>query len=375
MNFEKLDAFMKEMPSRGYPACELAITKDGETVYRTSVGYADAKKTRPASPSDLYWIFSTTKVITCIAAMRLVEEGKLSLSDPVSKYIPSFGDLTVKEKDGTVRPAKTTMTILHLFTMTGGLTYDLNTKHLLAARTADSSTLEIVSAMAKDPLAFDPGATYRYSLCHDVLAAVIEVITGKTFAAYLDELIFTPLGIRDMGFRPTEEQNSRFSALYVYQNGTGGVIERPVENPYILSSRFESGGAGLFSSVDEYMKIITTIACGGTTKDGYRLLKPETIRLMQENHLDNGAINVFSTSRLYGYGWGLCGRVHMNPARSLSLSPVGEFGWDGAANAFVVIDPENRIALFFGAHLHSCTYGYNVIHPILRNLAYDALKA
>ena len=133
MNFSKLDAFMKTMPERGIPGCELAVAKDGEIVYRTSVGFADAAKTKPASKNDLYWIFSATKVITCIAAMRLVEEGKIALDDPVSKYIPEYATMTVKQADGKIVPAKTQMTILHLFTMTGGMTYERKSPSLVRA--------------------------------------------------------------------------------------------------------------------------------------------------------------------------------------------------------------------------------------------------
>ena len=376
MNFAKLDAFMQSMPARGIPGCELAVAKDGKIVYRTSVGYADAAKTQPITNRNLYWIFSATKVITCIAAMRLVEEGKLRLDDPVSKYIPAYANLTVKQKDGTVAPANSVMTIEQLFTMTGGMSYDLGAPSILEALDQKKdSTLDLVCAMAKEPLLFEPGEHYKYSLCHDVLAAVVEVITGMRFSEYLDTLIFKPLGIKDMGFAPNEEQLSRFAAMYTFQSGTMTATEKQLTNRYRLSPNYDSGGAGLFASVDEYIKIIAVIANGGATPDGYRILKPETIALMQENHLHDVARNDFVTDRLFGYGWGLCGRVHMDPTVSLSLSPAGEFGWDGAANAFVMIDPINRVALYYGTQILGCKYGYCVTHPTLRNLVYEGLQA
>ena len=374
MNFSKLDQFMKDMPLRGIPGCELVVTKDGETVYRTCIGYADAKKTKPVTNRDLYWIFSATKVITCIAAMRLVEEGKLHLDDPVAKYIPEYANLNVLREDGSVTPAENVMTVEHLFTMTGGMTYNKNTTAILSAATPTATTLDVVRAMAKDPLSFEPGTHYQYSLCHDVLAAVVEVITGMKFADYLDQLLFKPLGIKDMGFRPNEEQQTRFSAMYKFQSGTMRATETECKNAYHLCPNFDSGGAGLFASVDEYIKIITAIANGGKTKDGYQILKPETIAMMQVNHLHDDARNDFMSGMRFGYGWGLCGRVHMDPNVSLSLSPIGEFGWDGAANAFVMIDPINRIALYYGAQILNCGYGYRVIHPTIRQLVYEGLK-
>ena len=375
MNFNKLDKFMSEMPQRGFPACELAVSKDGEIVYRSGFGYSDSAKTRPVSNKDIYWIFSATKVITCIAAMRLVEEGRIRLDDPVSKYIPEFAHMKVLQKDKTITDAQNTMTIEHLFTMTGGMSYDLKTENIMKASEQNGSTLDVVRAMAKDPLSFEPGTRYKYSLCHDVLAAVVEVVSGMRFSEYLSRYIFEPLGVVDMGFRPTEEQKSRFSALYMYKNGTGSAHEVEIQNRFIITPDYDSGGAGLFSTVDEYMKIITVIACGGTTADGYRILKPETISMMGKNHLPEAGLNDFCNTRLFGYGWGLCGRAHMNPTLSCSLAPVGEFGWDGAAAAFSMIDAKNRVALYFGTHLFGCSYGYHMVHPTIRNLVYEGINS
>ena len=374
MNFSKLDAFLQAMPERGINGCEMAVTKNGDLIYRSFVGYSDAAKTRPVSNRDIYWIYSATKVITCIAAMRLVEEGKISLDDPVSKYIPEYGNLMIQNKDKTLTPAKTPMTVLHLFTMTGGMSYNTKSEAILAASTPTASTLDIVRAMAKDPLGFEPGTHYRYSLCHDVLAAVVEVASGMRFSEYLEKFIFRPIGIVDMGFRPNDEQDARFAAMYDYKNGIAQSIERPCRNSYAFSPNYDSGGAGLFATVDEYIKIITTVACGGTTPDGYPLLKPETIAMMQKNYLCDDALNDFVVHRLFGYGWGLCGRVHINPTLSLSRSPVGEFGWDGAASAFVMIDPINRIALYFGTHVHGCGYIPYVCQSTFRNLLYEGLS-
>ena len=373
MDFSKLDLYMEQMPKRGFPACELSVSRDGEIIYRRGVGYADSAKTRPVSNTDLYWLFSATKVITCIAAMRLVEQGIISLDDPVSKYIPEYASLKILQNDGSLTEAKNVMTIEHLFTMCGGMTYDVANDAIKDAALVTPSTLDMVKAMAKMPLVFEPGTKYKYSLCHDVLAAVIEVATGMLFSEYLQKNLFDPLGVTDMGFHPTEEQISRFSAQYKYKDGTAEATEIPIINKYRLTDEYDSGGAGLFGTVDDYMKIITPIACGGTTPDGYRILKPETIKMMGENRLKGDILNGLSSTRLYGYGWGLCGRAHFDPIRSLSLSPVGEFGWDGAAAAFCMIDPTNRIALYFGTHIFGCNYAYHSVHPTLRNLVYEAL--
>ena len=373
MNFQRIDEFLDKMPDRAFPACEFAVSKDGKIIYRRGVGYADGEGKRPVSDKDIYWIFSATKVITCIAAMQLVEQGKLGLDEPVSKYIPEFAHMKVMGKDKTLTDAQKAMTIEHLFTMSGGMSYDLNTENIKAAKEKNGTTLDIVKAMAKDPLFFEPGTRYKYSLCHDVLAAVIEVVSGMRFSEYLRLNIFEPLGIVDMGFRPTEEQKARFSAMYRYKNGTAQAQQIDINNVYALSPEYDSGGAGLFSTVDEYMKIITAIACGGRAADGYSILKPETIGMMGKNRLTDDGRNDFCNTRLFGYGWGLCGRAHVDPKMSLSLSPVGEFGWDGAAAAFSLIDAKNRIAMYFGTHILGCQYAYHVVHPTLRNLVYECI--
>lgn len=374
MNTERLDKFMDEMPLRGIPGCDLAVTRDGEEVYRRMVGYANLEEKRPIDHNTIYTIFSATKVMTCTAAMRLVEEGRLNLSDPVSDYLPSFGNLTVKQPDGTVAPAKETMRILHLFTMTGGLDYDIQAPAIVEAiGQPNANTVSVCSAMAKKPLGFEPGTHYRYSLCHDVLAAVVEVVTGMPFSKYLDEVMFKPLGMRDTTMHLMPEQSARLAQFYQYNNADGSIYAVPNVNDYHFSPNYDSGGAGAVTTVDDYMKFITALSCDGTSPNGYRLLNPETIAEMEVNRLCPAALKNFVSHRLYGYGWGLCGRVHIDPMRSLSLSSVGEFGWDGAFAAFSMVDRKTRTALYFGTQVGSCEYAYNILHPVLRNLVFEAL--
>ncbi len=376
MNFSKLESLLKSLPHRGYPYCGMAVTLNGKPVFRHTVGYSDAEGKRPASPRDLYWIFSASKVITCTAAMQLVERGIIALDDPVSKYIPAYADLKVKNPDGTCSPSPIPMTVEHLFTMTGGLTYELNSPSLREARKdPHASTLTLVSAMAKEPLEFVPGTRHRYSLCHDVLAAVVEVASGMRFSDYMQKNLFDPLGMTDTGFRPTEEQLSRFASAWRHDDSTGRSTLIPTENPYALSLDYDSGGAGLFSSVDDYIKLVTALACDGVGQNGTRILSPETIAMMEVDPLTPEARKSFIGSRLYGYSWGLCGRVHVDPAYSLARSPVGEFGWDGAANAFALVDRKNHLALFFGTQVHASNYGYHLIHPLLRDLTYEGLES
>ena len=377
MNFKALDQFLEQMLAAGVPALELAVTKNGETVYHEAKGYADIAKTRPSSKEDIRWLFSCTKVMTCIAAMRLVEEGKLSISDPVSRYLPEYANLKVKNKEtGEITPAKETMTVAHLFGMMGGMDYDLKAPAIQAAIAKGGGTREIVAAMAEKPLHFEPGTWFQYSLCHDVLAAVVEVVAGMPFGEYLKQIIFKPLGLTDIGFVPTEAQKARFTQMYDYDSLNRVIKAYESKIEYSLCPTYESGGAGLFSTVTAYSKFLATLA-NGKSPEGYVLLKPETIKTISTTDILTpggrlGMTNSWST-RFFGYSWGLCGRVHLDPVASFAKSAAGEFGWDGAANSFCLIDPKNRVSVMLGMNIRRFTYGYHVLHPRLRDVIYECL--
>ena len=188
MNFEKLNALMEAQPARGIPFSHVIVTKDGETVFEKSVGFADAEGKVPYTNNHLCWIFSCTKVITCVAAMRLVEEGRLQLSDPVSKYLPAYAYLTVKDKNGKVIPAKNTMTVFHLFTMTGGLNYEKNTAPIIREiQNPTANTVSLCNAIAQSPLDFEPGTNFKYSLCHD--CCLIALTCQNTDAMLTDSAV------------------------------------------------------------------------------------------------------------------------------------------------------------------------------------------
>ena len=377
MNFQKLADLIASMPSRGFPACDVSVAKDGKEVFRASAGYSDACKTKPVSPDDMYWVFSISKIATCIAAMRLVEEGKIALDAPVSDYLPAYADLTVKERDGSIRPAKNPMTVLHLFTMTGGLDYNADKGTLKEFRETHPhmTTREFVDELARQPLEFDPGTHFAYSLCHDVLAVVVEAASGMRFADYMQTYIFDPLGMTDTHYHLPEEKRERLSAVYQFRHGAYRADHLPDYRvpSYRYSDRYDSGGAGLVTTVDDYMKLLGALACGGTSPNGYRVLKPETVAMLGKGYLGDSARADFMPSRLYGYSWGLCGRVHLEPHLSDARSAIGEFGWDGAAASYGLVDATNRVSLFFATEVMGCNYAYHAIHPMLRDLAYEGL--
>lgn len=375
MDFSKLDNYLERLPTCGIPACDLAVTQNGKMIYRRGIGFSDTEHTRPVSSEDLYYVFSVSKITTCVAAMRLVEEKKLCLDDPVFKYLPSFRYLTVKNEKKRPVPAQNVLTVRHLFAMTGGFHYNIGEASLVRAKQLpDADTLHIVNAMSEITLDYEPGTRYQYGLCHDILAAVVEVVSGMRFAEYVQKTVLDPLGMTRTGYHLPESLVSKMSQLYQYTNGHMSATPIDLNNPLIISDRYDSGGAGLYSCVDDQIRLLTVLANGGITEDGYSLLKPETVAMMQVDQLSNDARLSFWSTRLYGYSWGLCGRVHVNPFASGSRSSIGEFGWDGAAGAFALVDPNQRLALYFGTHIRSCDYLHHMVHPTLRNLVYEGLK-
>ena len=371
----KIDAMLQSLSHCGIPACDFIVTHKGKKIYRGSAGFSDVEGTRPVSSDDIYYMYSVSKITTCVAAMRLVEEDRLGLDDPVYKYLPAFRHLTVKEKNVIV-PTKNILTIRHLFTMMGGLNYNLNAEPILRAKNdPKADTLRIVNSFAESPLDFEPGTRYQYSLCHDVLAAVVEVVSGMRFADYVKKIVFDPLGMYNTGYHLPESLMPRLSAMYTYINGLFQAKPRDnIHNEHILNDHYDSGGAGLYSSADDQIRLMTVLANGGKTEDGYTLLMPKTIALMQVGELPDCAKPQFGPYRLFGYSWGLCGRVHVDPIVSHSRSGVGEFGWDGAAGSFALVDPAKQVAMFFAMHVLGCLYAYYTVFPTLRDLAYELIE-
>ncbi len=376
-DLKKVKDFIDSLQQVDINLCGIEVRQGHDILLRHFMGYADAEKQVKLCDEHLYWLFSCTKVITCLAAMRLVEEGRLRLEDTLDKYLPEFANMKVKAGDGQIVDAKNKITILHLFTMSAGFTYDFGTPEFMEARAnPKASTREIVSVLSRTPLEFEPGTNYRYSLCHDVLAAVIEVVSGMTFGDYLDMIMFTPLGIKNMGFHLSPSDEKRMTVQYSYDSVFNKATANAPYNNYCLSDKYESGGAGLYSNLSDYSKIIDAVANDGEAENGYRLLKKETVAMLGVNRLTTDAqFRTYTQSpRWYGYGYGLCGRVMMNPLASLSKSNVGEFGWDGAACSYAIIDPCEKLSVFLTTHVRGSSYLYERAHPCIRNLIYEAIK-
>jgi len=365
MSFDKLTKYLDLIPEiYGIPHSELSVRHNHELVYRHAVGDF------PHGENSLYKLFSMTKLFTVTAVMSFIEEGKLGLDDPVYKYLPSFEHMNVL-KNGRVSPARKVITIRHLLSMRGGLTYNRSPEFVEADKHG-ASTREMIDIIAKDPLIFEPGDDWFYSFSHDVLGAVLEVIAGKKFSEIIDERIMKPLGITGMGFLPTEEEKKLFVPMCQFNFKDYSTYPIDFEN-YMYSPNFESGGGGLYGSNNEYMKLPDALANGGVGANGARILKPETIAMIYENHMPPSEVHEFSIIKP-GYGYGLGVRTLVDPIDAETAGPIHEFGWDGAAASYVLVDTENHLSVVWTTHVRECRPAYREIHPHIRNLVYSAIK-
>ncbi|MBR1586059.1 MAG: beta-lactamase family protein [Clostridia bacterium] len=366
MEFARLTAYLESLRKENVPQCDLTVWVDHQQVYRHFTGGLTGRET--------YWLHSATKVATATAALQLVEGGKLRLSDPVMDYLPAFGHLTVAENDAP-RPAKTVMTVEHLLAMQGGMDYDFEApavRRVMAEHHGDATTRQIAQAYAEKPLAFNPGRGFRYSLCHDVLGAVMEAAAGKPLSQLMQEQVFSPLGIEDLTFHPTKAQLDRLAPYFTIDEA-GSLRPLPQGlNEVCSMPRYESAGGGLMGSVDSYILLADALANGGVGKNGRQILSPAAIDDMRRDRQTGPAKEDFKRVRhKKGYGYGLGVRTLIDPASS--RSPLGEFGWDGAAGAWVMMDPDHRIAAFYAQHVFNYSRTYYEFHPAIRDLIYEGL--
>jgi CubicO group peptidase (beta-lactamase class C family) len=388
MDFTKLTAYLNTLEEKyGVHGLDFKLMKEHETVYRHMTGHSDYNLTVPVSEHDLYEVYSCTKIITMTAVLQLIEQGKIGLHDELEKYLPEFSDMQVATDfvlgewpfkwptlDSPLAPAKNKILIHNLMSMTAGLSYDVASEPIQEKRNemgSKASTREMIKAIARMPLLFEPGTRHSYALGHDVLAAVVEVVSGMTYGEYLKKNIFEPLAITEMYFHVPESEKYRISAQYMRDMKTGEITPHG-GNIFKLSDAYESGGAGITCTVDAYSKVLDALANDGVGATGARILNVESIRTMSKNWLNDVQLEDFKRSGKIGYGYGLGVRTLIDG--TTSKSPIGEFGWDGAAGAYALIDPINHLSIFYAHEILGMITAYSEIHPTIRDLTYEALQ-
>lgn len=395
MDFAGLKNFMDRLTSWRIPGSDAVVYLNNREVFRYQSGFADLESGKRMDGTQLFNIYSCSKVTTVTAAMQLYEQGRFLLTDPLCEYLPEYRVMSVRGKDGALSRAENQITLRHLFTMTAGLSYDCDTPAIRKARELTGgamNTVAVARCLAEDPLSFEPGTRWQYSLCHDVLAAVVEVISGMPFRDYVRKNIFQPLGMEESWYHRTPEIEARMASQYrfvpeeenipqdavslqsAFRAASPGRVEKVGKGAeHVFGPEYDSGGAGIVTSVSDYGRLVSALANRGLGPNGERILSPASVDLLRVNQLGPELMPDFNWKQLAGYGYGLGVRTMVDRAKGGSLGPAGEFGWGGAAGATVLADPENSLAVFYTHHMLNPQEEY--YQPRLRNVVYACLGA
>lgn len=351
-----LDAWLDQATGADGYLGAVAVVADHDTVVYCGVsGHADLQGGQPLREDAIFRIYSMTKPITSVAALMLVEEGRLRLDDSVADYLPTFASLqrvTGGDNDAPqLAPVTRTLTIRHLLTHTAGFATggdDIRVASALLKKQAPEDASDLAGyadRVARAPLAADPGTRFRYDGVNtEVLARVIEVASGQPFDRFLQARILSPLGMRDTGFEVPSEQRARVIAL-TSRDATGRRVlaDTPsARTPGVPLRAYTSGAGGLYSTAADYLRFARMLADGGAL-DGTRLLKQETVAMMMSDQL--AAFDPAVPAPEPGEGFGLGGYVVIDPATSTRPGSVGQFGWSGAASTYFTIDPARHLVI------------------------------
>jgi CubicO group peptidase (beta-lactamase class C family) len=326
------------------------IIRHGVEAYCNSFGMQDIEKGIPLQNDSIHRIYSMTKTFTIVTAMTLYEKGLFKLHDPIAEFLPAFSNVKVAQPDerGIVQlvPAKNPITFEHLFTMTSGIPY--------SDKIARPTTLGAANSAAKLPLSFHPGEYWMYGFSHDILGALIEVITGKRLSEYMAEVILEPLGLTNTAFYVPEEKRHRLSKAYDVTPGDVSDKKYSVlsektdlgEVPF-APPQYESGGGGLMSTLHDVGRY-GLMLLGNGKLDGERVLSRKTIDLIRQNHTQPSQnLPRFGFPSMAGYGYGLGVRTMMDTSLAGLNGSPGEWAWDGMLGTWYCVDPtEDMVAVF-----------------------------
>ena len=351
-------AIKKEIEKGQYPGAVMLVARHGKVVYFDSVGQLDPAGGKPMANDAIFRLYSMTKPYTSVAIMMLMEEGKLRVSDPVSKFIPAFANLQVSVPvtdpyTGATKyinvPTEREVTIQDLLRHTSGIVYGQYTsnpkvKELYAKENVDWKDLtgaEQIERLAKVPLAHQPGSTFEYGLSVDVLGRVVEAISGKTLGEFLQERVFAPLGMKDSAFIVPQDKVGRLAQPFATDPATNTPISLL---DVTVAQKNDAGGAGSVGTASDYARFLQMMINGGEL-DGVRLLSPTTVRYMTVDHLGPDIKFSGVTTLPAGTGFGLGFAVRKETGRFEVTGNEGEYYWAGAAGTGFYVDPKDDIVV------------------------------
>ena len=372
--------------------CQVLVARHDHVAHRSTLGHMDLERGVPVADDAIWRWYSMTKPVTGVALLTLYEQGRCKLTDPIDRYLPEWRDVRVRVKhpDGSrelVEPRRP-ITIRDAMMHTTGIGFGPPEVRFDAANRAEGgltrrvprgATLADVSKLlAGEPLRFHPGEHWLYTWSTDIVAALVEVISGQRFGDYLRSQIFEPLGMTDTGFSVPADEGHRVAALYARNPDKSlRLLDDPAQGRLLREPAFQSGGGGLVGALDDYCRFCQMLLNGGQL-DGARILGRPTVELMRTNHLPGGGeLRDFALPGGYGEvgfdgaGFGLTVAVGLGPARTGGVGPAGDFMWGGAASTSFWIDPtEDLYVVFMTQLMPSGTFDFR---GQLRALTYAAI--
>jgi CubicO group peptidase (beta-lactamase class C family) len=354
---QRLHLRFNEMVEQGKRAGAVTmLVRNGRIVDWHTYGYRDLERKLPMEKDTICRIWSMSKVVTSVAAMMLVEEGKLTLNDPVEKFIPELKGMRVYVSGSADNPrladANRPITVKQLLTHTSGLTYgwgeDPVSELYRRSKIFEVNDLrEFAAKVGKLPLVAHPGEKYNYSISTDVLGYVVQVASGMSFDKFVQTRILDPLKMQDTTFELPASKQNRLAKTYTMKDGK---LQETGPGDLSFRAQVPFGGMGLYSTIGDYSRFAQMLLNGGSL-DGVRLLSRKTVELMTAvNHLNHLEMPFTGPNRAYGFGLG--GSVRTNLANGNIPGSLGQFGWDGAASTYFRIDPkEKAVALIFQQYM------------------------
>ena len=351
-------AAQRYIDSNTFAGIEWLVESRGEEIARGQCGVADVVAKKPIPKHALYRIYSMTKPITSVMALILIEQGKLRLFDFLPQFDRRFAQTTVLGADGSITPALRPITVEDLLTHRAGFTYEFIpgchiAQYYQKAKISTDGKIsldEMMRRLSEQPIAFQPGSRWRYSVATDVLAHVVEKAADRGIDELMKEYIFDPLGMHDTAYHVPENKRTRLMPVYGITDITelAPLKPRPQEltpadveemYPSNMPGTFRRGGHGLFSTLDDYNKFARMLLTG-KSPDGKTILSRKMIEMMRANRIPPSQLPLtIGLQTLAGYGWGLGVRVMIDTGQSPSLTGLGELGWAGAATTYFWVDP------------------------------------